>query len=157
MCTYSKSQFKLISQLPWQGARFTLNTSEPTRKIKKASFSFNLMHDKLLLITVCKEKNKMKYLLAVTDQFVDYFNGRGYIHWMRQEDGHKWCIGFDDAPVTWYCTRSLLAACLQTLSLKWISETAKLCVLRQLTRSDKWYLPDKDPIQMIYGNATSLE
>jgi len=30
------------------------------------------MHDKLLLITVCKEKNKMKYLLAVTDQFVDY-------------------------------------------------------------------------------------
>jgi len=41
-------------------------------KNKKAFFSFNLVHDKLLLITVCKEKNKMKYLLAVTDQFVDY-------------------------------------------------------------------------------------
>jgi len=31
------------------------------------------MQDKLLLIMVCKEINKMKYmLLAVTDQFEDY-------------------------------------------------------------------------------------
>jgi len=30
------------------------------------------MNDKLPLSLVWKEKNKMKYLLAVTDQFVDY-------------------------------------------------------------------------------------
>jgi hypothetical protein len=147
-------QFKLISQIPWRGARFTLNTYEPTWKIEKASFSFSHAWQ-VAAYLVCKEKNKMKYLkylLAVTDQFVDYlirlFQWQGL--YTLNETG-QWSQMMHRI---WRCTNNLvlykepvgITACLQTCSLKWISETDKFYVLRQPIRSDKWNLPDKDLI-----------
>jgi len=110
------------------------------------------MNDKLPLSLVWKEKNEMKYLLAVTDQFVHYL-----IRWFQWQglytlnETGRWS---QMMPRIWSRTNNLvlykehagITACLQTCSLKWISETAKFYVLRQPTRSDKWNLPDKDPI-----------